>query len=244
MSFVLVTPPTVEPLNAADARLRLNIGPEIVDATLNALISTARLKIERQYGVAMITQTLDYIIDRFPGCSGALGFNQNERGFYSSQSYFNSADLNSGRPFRVGQTDIVLPISPVQQVMAISYFDSTGSVQPVDPATYGLNIGDLQSRVTQAFGQTWPTTQFMSGAIRVRLKAGFGDTPDKVPDTLKTVIALQVNYLRSMMAQNIFVSLDAVTGVGEKRYVVGKAGTDVIDAAVAALMQDYVRPSL
>ena len=239
MSFVLVTGPTVEPLTAAEARLRLNIGAEMQDATLNALITTARMKIERQYGLAMVSQTLDYIRDTFPVVEN-YGLNPYERGFYPSQSY----TANFGRPYTASQGDIVLPVTPVRSITSVSYLDYTGVLQTLDPSRYVLKKSDLYSSLSQAIQTTWPVTQFVSGSVKVRLVAGYGDDATAVPETLKTVVALYVNHLRSMMANNIFLTGESVIGVASKNYSVGRPGTDVIDQAITAMMQDYVRPSL
>jgi uncharacterized phiE125 gp8 family phage protein len=46
MRLVLVDGPAVEPLTAAEARARLNIGAEVTDDVLNAYIMAARQKID------------------------------------------------------------------------------------------------------------------------------------------------------------------------------------------------------
>lgn len=65
MTLILITPPAAEPLTAAEAKARLGIGSEITDAVMDALIKAARQTIENQ-GLALITQTWDYITGEFP----------------------------------------------------------------------------------------------------------------------------------------------------------------------------------
>lgn len=72
MRLVLVTPPALEPLSAADLKLRLNIGSEMSDEMADALIKAARQMIDGRdgwLGRAFITQTWQGMLDGFPsGC--------------------------------------------------------------------------------------------------------------------------------------------------------------------------------
>lgn len=69
MRLVLVSGPAVEPLTAAEARERLNIGSEVSDAVMDAYIMAARQRIDGADGYlgrALITQTWQGRDDRFP----------------------------------------------------------------------------------------------------------------------------------------------------------------------------------
>ena len=71
MRLVLVTPPALEPLSAADLKSRLNIGSEMSDEIADALIKAARQMIDGRdgwLGRAFITQTWQGSLDGFP-CS-------------------------------------------------------------------------------------------------------------------------------------------------------------------------------
>jgi uncharacterized phiE125 gp8 family phage protein len=69
MRLVLVEPPTVEPLTAAEAKARLNIGDEVSDEVMDALITAARQTIDGAdgwLGRALITQVWRGTLDQFP----------------------------------------------------------------------------------------------------------------------------------------------------------------------------------
>lgn len=69
MRLVLVEPPAVEPLTAAEAKARLNIGDEVSDEVMDALIAAARQTIdgaEGWLGRALITQVWRGTLDCFP----------------------------------------------------------------------------------------------------------------------------------------------------------------------------------
>lgn len=69
MALVLVTPPAVEPLTAAEVRSRLGLPDSISDAVLGALITSARQEIDGSagwLGRALIDQTWNLLLDGFP----------------------------------------------------------------------------------------------------------------------------------------------------------------------------------
>jgi uncharacterized phiE125 gp8 family phage protein len=69
MRLVLVEPPAVEPLTAEEAKARLNIGDEVSDEVMDALITAARQGIDGAdgwLGRALITQTWRGTLDQFP----------------------------------------------------------------------------------------------------------------------------------------------------------------------------------
>lgn len=240
MPLVLVTGPTSEPLSLADARDRLNMGTEISDTTVTALITAARQKLEKQYGLALINQTWNLVLDRFPG-SGAWPYPQ-EVGFYGPEYYESNWRPSYGR--RLQSFEIPIALAPVQSISSIGYTDTDGNPQTLDPSTYALIKGDLTSKVVLQNQEAWPSTAYAAGAVQIQFVAGFGAAATAVPQTIISAIALHVGHLRSLMAQNLFMSLDSIPGVREVRYVVGTGAADVIDVAVSALMSDYVRPSL
>lgn len=76
MRLILVDAPVNEPLTAAEARARLNIGSDVSDAVLDAYLMAARQTIDGAdgwLGRALITQTWRGNLDCFPtGCGGRI----------------------------------------------------------------------------------------------------------------------------------------------------------------------------
>jgi uncharacterized phiE125 gp8 family phage protein len=69
MRLELVAPPINEPLTAAEARARLNIGTEVSDEVMSAYITASRQQIDGAVGWlnrALITQTWRGHLDAFP----------------------------------------------------------------------------------------------------------------------------------------------------------------------------------
>jgi uncharacterized phiE125 gp8 family phage protein len=69
MALKLITPPAVEPVSLAEAKLHLRVDETADDDLIRSLIQTCRQDIETLCLHALITQTWNLYLDGFPGCS-------------------------------------------------------------------------------------------------------------------------------------------------------------------------------
>lgn len=85
---------------------------------------------------------------------------------------------------------------PVQSVAYVKYYDSTGTSQTLDPATYVLDTASEPARLVRAYGQIWPDTYARPGAVQVRYAAGLPVADKaKVPESIKAWIKLRLATL-------------------------------------------------
>jgi uncharacterized phiE125 gp8 family phage protein len=155
--------PTTEPISEEDAiaHLRLTtIGspPSIDDSEILAVYrGAAREWCEGYAGRAYAPQTLELGMSRFPG------------------------DLTFGYH---AHTYITLPVGPVRGIDSISYTDGDGNEQTVDSSSYILDNYADPARVYLAPGSSWPSTERIPNAAKVRYFAGYdvdGDSPGDMP---------------------------------------------------------------
>ncbi|ODA66840.1 Phage gp6-like head-tail connector protein [Methyloligella halotolerans] len=71
MALALTSAPAVEPVSLAEAKAHLRVDQDAEDDLISALIVSARSWVERQYGLALITQEWSFYLDRVPG-AGAV----------------------------------------------------------------------------------------------------------------------------------------------------------------------------
>lgn len=90
---------------------------------------------------------------------------------------------------------IELPRPPLLEVLTVSYLDADGAEQTLAAGTdYVVEqpIGDFAGRgVVRPIG-AWPTARGERGDVRVRYRAGYGDTPAAVPALARAALYLLV----------------------------------------------------
>src|ERR1017187_7840771 len=175
MSLILVTGPAVEPLTAAEAKARLNIGDEISDDVMKSLISASRNMIDGRdgwLGRALVTQTWDLVLDRFP----TSNYYYQEKGFYPQEVWYPyPQELWGMYPYSSKKRHgIAIPLPPLQQVVSVTYLDINGALQTLDPATYIINK-DAPSDLSLVSGASWPSAALTRGSVVVLFIAGYGD---------------------------------------------------------------------
>jgi uncharacterized phiE125 gp8 family phage protein len=209
MRLVLVEGPFPEPLTAAEAKARLNIGDEISDEVMDAYITAARQAIDGAdgwLGRALISQRWQYNLDEFPSCDGGK---------------------------------LYIPLPPLQEVTELSYLDSDGAtVVMVEGDDYQVVMGP-RPYIVPAYGTAWPSVTCRADAITVEFWAGYGDAGADVPEPIRTAIALGAGHLRSMSARNLSITEEVEEGVGSTRYVVSANAGEVISATQKALLSTY-----
>lgn len=72
MGLTLVTAPASEPLTTAEAKSHLRVDTTDDDTLIDAFVKAARQYVEEDMGRALITQTWDYTLDKFPSDGSAI----------------------------------------------------------------------------------------------------------------------------------------------------------------------------
>ncbi len=134
------------------------------DWFLNMLIRSARVAAEGITNRALVTQTWDLFLDRFP---------------YWEQ---------------------YIPLPKLQSIVSVSYVDTNGATQTLDPSQYLVDTASEPARITPAFGLVWPVTRWQTNAVTIRFTCGYGAAAD-VPDGIKNWMLMRINTLWNNRAQ-------------------------------------------
>ena len=67
MALVMTAAPAAEPISLAEAKAQLRVDASDEDTLTSSLIVAARLAVERNLGLALITQGWPYFLDAWPG---------------------------------------------------------------------------------------------------------------------------------------------------------------------------------
>jgi uncharacterized phiE125 gp8 family phage protein len=68
---------------------------------------------------------------------------------------------------------IKLPTSPLRSVSSIQYVDTAGALQTLDPAHYRVDKDSDEPRIQPAYGEVWPTTRDVIGAVSITYVCGY-----------------------------------------------------------------------
>lgn len=156
---VTTVEPTSEPLTLADAKEQLRVIDDADDAYIEALISVARKYIEQTEGVSLASQTFRTTMEEFPDCD--------------DEDY----------------ETLELPRSPATSITSIQYLDTSGTLQTLSSSLYSLDTLGSNSRVVLNYGQTWPMTRDIPGAVRITYVAGYSTVPTPYMHALKLLVS-------------------------------------------------------
>lgn len=89
---------------------------------------------------------------------------------------------------------MVIPRPKTQSIVSITYVDTNGNTQTMDPATYHVDLASEPARITPAFGLIWPIARWQDNAVTVRFIAGYGTAAD-VPSGIKSWMLMRIKTL-------------------------------------------------
>jgi uncharacterized phiE125 gp8 family phage protein len=212
--FVVVSGPGLEPLTLADAKNHLRVDVTTDDALIESMIRACRFHLERQYNIALITQTLQLNLDFFPYWWLWRGGSSNYYGWWLDQTYYTQILL---RP-------------PVQSIVSVTYTDPSGNPQTLASSNYVLDANNRPARLVPALNKQWPATAIGTiNVAAVQFVAGYGAAPTNVPDDIQAAMKLMLGSLyanrESLVVDNRLVAVQLPLG-GAK---------DIVDA----LMRPY-----
>lgn len=133
----------------AEAKASLRVDFTAEDSFISDCIGFAQQYIEQETNLWLGEQTWDLLFDSFQDERRAC----RERG------------------------ELVLPVSPLISVASIKYLDLNGVEQTLASNKYRVARG-LHSRVTPAYGESWPDTLDVNHAVTIRVTGGYKLEPN------------------------------------------------------------------
>lgn len=169
MGLSQITPPSLEPVTLDDAKVHLRLSPTLATGP------GEDGEIERLIRTARTW------------CESSTGRQLITATWKLTLPAFQYTRPNAPR--------ILLPRPPLQTVTSITYLDSNGTRQLLDPSIYVAHADCLPGYIRLAYNQTWPTFRPEEGSIEIIYRAGYGDGPDNVPDCARSAMLVMVAHL-------------------------------------------------
>jgi hypothetical protein len=177
------TDANAEPIQVSEALSWERQSETFDNALVAGLITAARQDAETITRRALVAQRWTYLMDQFP----RPGFNVGSANWYGPQWGVNPGPLTVLSPDGLTGYEIYLPLPPTLIVESITYIDSTGAPQTLDPSQY-LTVFSTPCCITPAFGTVWPETQMQKAAVQVKFTAGYA-APATADATANTITA-------------------------------------------------------
>lgn len=166
--LVQTTPPAVEPVSLAEAKLHLRVVATDDDTQIGMLITAAREYAEAYTGRSFITQSWRLVLDCFPRMI------QLERG-----------------PVRLIDSVVYRDMAAATQTL--TWGAVANSVQRSSDASLVADLSDV-ARIAPAFGRVWPIAMPEIGAVAVNYTAGYGNAT-AVPAGIRQWMLLRIGAL-------------------------------------------------
>ena len=179
---VRVADPSVEVVLLDDLREHARITHKEDDEYLLKLITEAREEIEDTSGLALISQTWQMTIDRWPGQRNL---------WWDGVRELPVTELEGGFP------SIIEPIRyPLISVDTINVFDEDSNSTAVTIASvFDIDIRSKPGRISLQRGATWPIASRSINAIEINYTAGYGTAATDVPTPLTRAVRNMAGYL-------------------------------------------------
>lgn len=134
--------------------------------------------------------TIDRDLEITSLISAATDFLQAPNGAINKAFLAQSWQLSVPHADRYGRLD--LPVTPVQSIESITYFDGDNIQQALDVQGFYLYGEEDWAYIVPKESNTWPSTYTRLDAITVTFVAGFGSGQDSVPESIRQAIRMLV----------------------------------------------------
>lgn len=167
----LITAPTALPIAVEEARLHVKQDVTDDDPLLRIYIKAAAQAAESQTERTLLASRFCLVMDAFPGPS--------------------LVGIPAGEDWTLPGHAILLPRSPLIQLVGVEYLDMGGTWQTMPTADYVVDNTDKLVRITPVFGKIWPITKPQIGSVKVTFDAGYATpvTADISADTITLGLA-------------------------------------------------------
>lgn len=178
---------TSEPVSLSDFKVYAKIDSSSEDNYLTALLKSARMRVEKDTGLALMTQTWTATFDRWPQPVSQSSI--------ENEWWDGVKEGVIAQPYRGAVIEINK--APFQSVDNIKLRSYDGSITTVDVSVYSVQIANNFGRIVRNYGQVWPAVILAPvGGLVIQFKVGYDVAlyEGEVPSDLATCIMMLASY--------------------------------------------------
>ncbi|OXE37555.1 MAG: hypothetical protein CGW95_01165 [Phenylobacterium zucineum] len=194
MRLRLVTDAASEPVTVSELMPFIRVDIDPADGVMTALIAAARRRVEKETGLALMTQTWVAVLDRWPDTVAPDYRNAGLAPGAGLSGWWNGVQQGP-QSLIVPNGIIEIPKRPFLSVTQIQTRDVMTNFSTLDSSTYYTEVSDYMGRIARKPGAVWPPVPAnMLGCIEITFTCGFGAAAANVPDDLKTAIKMLASH--------------------------------------------------
>lgn len=179
---VRVADPSIEVVLLDDLKAHIRVTHNKDDEYLTKLIVEAREEIEDISGLALISQTWQMMLDRWPG--------QRDQ-WWDGVRQLPISELDGGFP-----STIDLVRYPLISVDTINVYDEDSNATVVTiSSVFDIDIISRPGRMSIQRGATWPIASRSINAIEINYTAGYGTEVSDLPTPLVRAVRNMAGYM-------------------------------------------------
>ncbi len=175
--LVIHTEPASEPITLAEAKAYLRIDSSGDDALITSLIVSARKLCEEHMQRAIMSQTLQLLLDNLDDIDDPLW-----------------EGMRTGPYLNYYKNYIDLPMPPVTSVTHIKTYDDEDTATTFASSKYYVDNAKQPARIVLRTGETFPTALRVANAIEVQYIVGYASS-NAVPEPITFAIYQVLTYL-------------------------------------------------
>lgn len=103
---------------------------------------------------------------------------------------------------------VEVPKPPLSSVTSVTYTDTDGNSQTATGSIYTVDADSIPGRVYLAYNQSWPSTQSIPKAVKIRYVAGSSTTPGPVKRAMLLLIGHWYNNREDQIIGTVATSID------------------------------------
>lgn len=170
MGLRMITPPTLEPITEAEAKVQCRIDGTEFDALVPGWIAAARSAAESRMQAVIMRRTVELTFDAFPEAE---------------------ISLVDALPAWNPQHTVAAPLS----ISEVRYFDAAGIEQTLTSSAYTIDESSWPFWLLPAVDEEWPDTQDQANAVIVRVQTGYTSVT-QVPQSLRQWLLMAVAFFK------------------------------------------------
>lgn len=180
----LITRATSEPVTLAEVKTHMRVTDDDSDKFIIPLITQAREILESLSGICFLNQTWSMTMDDWGPRIDEPWWEGTRQGYIG--------DLSGSI------TSVEIVKYPLNSVTSVTVYDGAGNATVADlSVVFDIDTESKRGRISLKQGQTWPVALRRTNAITIVYVAGYGASPDDVPQPLKLAINSLVAFLFS-----------------------------------------------